>query len=479
MWLVGLLVGVMALPAAAQFGAASKMRPTIIKGVRILQPDGTLSEPLCVKIQGKQIVEVAPEIKTNFLLDHVVAGSGRVLAPGFIDCWSRLGLDASGGAAADPTARVLDEFDPYATGALMDALSQGVTAALMQPPASSGVTGMTSVVRLAPTGSVGDRTLLEEGGLHAAVGGGGPLSRVSSVQSLQKILRDAVEYREAQETYEEDLEDYETKIKERAEKEAKEEQEAKGDDSQDGEKKGKKGNSMAAGRRGKGKPGKGEPGKGEPAKNVDQKGKEEEIKKPEPPNRSPANEVYLRLLDGELRLWMEAYRPEDILNVLALADEFSLKVVLVGASGAHLVADEIAKADVPVVLGQTVRTDRFEYNTYRFHTPEAAALLAAAGVDVYVGGGYSETGTRFLGLNTALAVGHGWDKAAALRALTSGAAELLGIDDELGRVARGYQADLVLWSGDPLASNATVEKVFLEGKVVYDAEQNWRLGVEE
>ena len=173
----------------------------------------------------------------------------------------------------------------------------------------------------------------------------------------------------------------------------------------------------------------------------------------------------------------EAHRPEDILNVLALAEEFSLKLVLVGASGGHLVADAIADAGVPVIVGQTVGTARFQNNQYRYHVPDHAARLQAAGVEVYVAAGADPAHTKALVLNTAAAVGHRFEPDgadAALARITHGVAKLLGVDDRVGRVAPGAEADLVIWDGHPFSPASRVEKVLIGGSVVYDASRHGR-----
>ena len=126
------------------------------------------------------------------------------------------------------------------------------------------------------------------------------------------------------------------------------------------------------------------------------------------------------------------------------------------------------------MLFRSVRTAMFENNAYRYHTPDNAARLASAGVDVYVSSGGERAGTRFLGFNVALAVGHGLDAEVALQGITHKAAEFLGVDKRIGRIVPGMDADLVIWDGDPLSSTAHVEKVFVGGTIVYDASKHRR-----
>lgn len=460
-----LLAAILALVIGVS-SADAQLRPLVIKDARVISGGREISQA-SIKISGSTIEQVRPGIKTGFLT-RTIDAAGKTVTPGLIDCWSSLGLDWGGLGAANVTALSLDAFDRYARDQMLEALSQGVTTVFVGPPSADGLRGMGSVVRVTPLGTLEDRTMISEAALCATVGvssGAGPIARVMAVQDLRKKLRTAKEHREAKEDYEEDLEEYEKKLQVRREKEEKE-AEAGEEGGETEEQESGKPKAAEEGEKDKGK---------ENDKAKGDKKDKDEIKKPSEPARDPQSDLLLRVLDGELPLRIEAHRPEDILNVLAVAEEFSIKVILVGASGGHLVADEIVAADIPVILGGTVRTAEFENDAYRYHSPRNAAKLADAGVEVYISGGGGAASTRFVALNASLAVGHGLDRAVARSSITHEAARLLGIDNRVGRIKPGMEADLVIWSGDPFSPEAKVDKVLIGGVVVYDASKETRM----
>jgi hypothetical protein len=98
-----------------------------------------------------------------------------------------------------------------------------------------------------------------------------------------------------------------------------------------------------------------------------------------------------------------------------------------------------------------------------------AAALADSGVEVAFRGGYPETDVRGLRITAALAVRHGMDPAAARRAMTLVPAKVAGVGGRIGAIASGKDADLVLFSGDPLRLDARVLEVYVKGVRVYSA----------
>ena len=78
--------------------------------------------------------------------------------------------------------------------------------------------------------------------------------------------------------------------------------------------------------------------------------------------------------------------------------------------------------------------------------------------------------TKFLTVNAGIAVQHGMDYMEAIRALTIHPARMLGVDDRIGSLAAGKDADVVLYAGDPLEITSPVEKAFIGGRLVYERE---------
>lgn len=175
-------------------------------------------------------------------------------------------------------------------------------------------------------------------------------------------------------------------------------------------------------------------------------------------------EVFARYLDGG-RFVFNVHRAADIRQVLALAKRHGIKPVIVGATEAWVVADDLAAARVPVLLDSLENLPAtFDRIGARF---DNAALLARAGVAVAFSQSSDATqNARKIRQLAGNAVAHGlpWD--VALAGLTSTPAEIFGVAKDRGRIAVGQVADLVLWSADPLEVTSVAEQVWTAGKPV-------------
>jgi imidazolonepropionase-like amidohydrolase len=167
------------------------------------------------------------------------------------------------------------------------------------------------------------------------------------------------------------------------------------------------------------------------------------------------------VVDGRLRVVVSVSRAADIRAVLALARAERLRVALLGAEEAWLVAGELAKAEVPVILDPLANLPaRFEARHAR---SDAAALLAAAGVEVVLATrrSHNASGLRFA-LGNAVRAGLSTEQ--ALRAATLAPARVFGVDADLGTLAPGKLADVVVWSGDPFEPSSHAEVVLVRGE---------------
>jgi imidazolonepropionase-like amidohydrolase len=167
------------------------------------------------------------------------------------------------------------------------------------------------------------------------------------------------------------------------------------------------------------------------------------------------------LLAGQVPLLVEVNRASDILAVLKLAQGFGLRVVIVGGAEAWRVAPALAAAKSPVILDALANLpDRFESLGA---TLQNAARLAAAGVEVAFAteDDNNPRNARQLAGN---AVAHGMPYQAALAALTRVPARVAGLGDTLGTLEPGRLADLVVWDGDPFETTTTAERVYIGGE---------------
>jgi len=155
------------------------------------------------------------------------------------------------------------------------------------------------------------------------------------------------------------------------------------------------------------------------------------------------------------------HRASDIQAALRLAGEFGLNLVVAGGAEAWIVADELAAAGVPVIL------DPLENLPSRFEslgaTLENAARLHAAGVKIAFSVAESHN-ARNMRQGAGNAVSYGLPPDAALAALTINPARMFGVADVSGSLEAGKDADVVIWSGDPLEVTTAAERVFIRGR---------------
>lgn len=172
------------------------------------------------------------------------------------------------------------------------------------------------------------------------------------------------------------------------------------------------------------------------------------------------------VLRGEMPLVVAAHRASDIRALVELATEFELKLIVAGGAEAWMVAGRLATAGVPVIL------DPLDNLPSRFEslgaTLENAARLHAAGVrfafSVAVTASRSHN-ARNLSQGAGVAVANGLPWEAGLAALTASTAEIFGLEG-IGQLQPGFEADVVIWDGDPLELTSYPDAVYIKGQAV-------------
>lgn len=181
------------------------------------------------------------------------------------------------------------------------------------------------------------------------------------------------------------------------------------------------------------------------------------------PEYIPAMEGLLPVIRGEQPLMITANAASDISVALDWAEERGVldQVILSGAMEGWRVADEIAEASVPVLVGSVMQPPSRESDRYdrAYETP---SLLRDAGVTVALRSGKTEN-VRNLVFHAGFAASHGLGKSGALRAVTTAPAEIFGIDDLVGTVEAGKKANLFVADGDPFQPTTDVQHLFIEG----------------
>lgn len=173
------------------------------------------------------------------------------------------------------------------------------------------------------------------------------------------------------------------------------------------------------------------------------------------------------VLQKKIPLRVHAHRADDILTALRITDEFGIEMVLEHGTEAHKVIPELQKRNIPVVLGPTLSSrSKVELAGMTWRT---AALLEKAGILVALTTDHNVIPVQYLPLCAALAVKNGMSEEAALQAITLNPARILKQDKRIGSIEAGKDADLVIMSTYPLDWRSRIERVYIDGKVVYDS----------
>jgi imidazolonepropionase-like amidohydrolase len=179
-------------------------------------------------------------------------------------------------------------------------------------------------------------------------------------------------------------------------------------------------------------------------------------------------EALIPVVEGRLPLMVNADRASDIEAVLRLAREVNVKVIIAGGAESWEVADKLAAANVPVVVGSMANIpESFAALGSRQETPALLQRARAKVVLIANGSGGEEVfNVRNLKYDAGVAVAYGmaWDD--ALRAITLTPAEVMGVANRVGSLQAGRDANIVVWSGDPFEFATRVEHVLIRGREV-------------
>jgi imidazolonepropionase-like amidohydrolase len=177
----------------------------------------------------------------------------------------------------------------------------------------------------------------------------------------------------------------------------------------------------------------------------------------------PELQALLPVLRGEQSLLVEVNAAKDILSAMKWLKEKNVKKpILTGVAEGWRVADEIAKANIPVIAGGVLELPTRDYDRYD-KAYANAGLLKKAGVKVAIKSESSNNNYRNLPYHAGFAVAYGMNKEDALKAVTIVPAEILGVADKLGSIEVGKSATFFVCNGDPFETKTQVSHVFIEG----------------
>ena len=178
-------------------------------------------------------------------------------------------------------------------------------------------------------------------------------------------------------------------------------------------------------------------------------------------------EALLPVLQGEMPLKAHAHATEDIFTALRIAREFGIKITLEHVTEGHLIAQDLAREGVPLAIGPSLtHATKFELRNKTFETP---GVLAKAGCQVSIITDAPVIPQEYLALCASLAVKSGMEPFHALQAITINPARHCGIQDRVGSLEAGKDADIALFDGHPLDFRSHAVGVWIDGVRVHEA----------
>jgi imidazolonepropionase-like amidohydrolase len=194
-----------------------------------------------------------------------------------------------------------------------------------------------------------------------------------------------------------------------------------------------------------------------------------------PVDRDLGLEALGRVLRREIPWRQHCHRADDIATAMRLSREFGYQLVIDHGTEAHLLADLIAEQEIPVIIGPLFTTRaKVELRNISLANP---GRLAAAGVMIAITTDHPVVPINFLIHQASLSVKEGLDPRTALEAVTINPARILGVDDRIGSLEPGKDADLVIWSGDPLDVTSRAERAYMDGREIYRYDYDTGAGV--
>ncbi len=180
-------------------------------------------------------------------------------------------------------------------------------------------------------------------------------------------------------------------------------------------------------------------------------------------------ECWLPVLRREIPLKAHAHRADDILTAIRIAKEFQVDMTLDHCTEGHLIADEIAESGFPVIVGPDLTSrSKIEVKNMSFKT---AGVLERAGIKTAIMTDHPVSLIRYLPLCAGLCVKQGMSMEGALKAITIHAAQICGVADRLGSLEPGKDADIAVFSGNPMEVFTKTLFTIIDGEIVYDGRE--------
>ena len=181
-------------------------------------------------------------------------------------------------------------------------------------------------------------------------------------------------------------------------------------------------------------------------------------------------ECWIPVLRREIPLKAHVHRVDDIFTAIRIAREFGLDMTLDHCSEGHLIAEELAAEGYPAIVGPDLTSrNKIEVQNVAFKT---SGVLARAGALVAITTDHPVSQIQTLPLCAGMAVKSGLPMEEGLRAITVNAARICGVSDRMGTLEPGKDADIAIFSGNPMEVFTRTLYTIIDGRVVYEAEDD-------
>lgn len=388
------------------FSLNGQKKPVAYKGAKIYTVDNSIIDNGVLVIAGGKIVTVGSADAVSIPADaNIIDVTGKVIIPGLVDTHSHIG-NGEGGDGSSPTHPDVRILDTIdpASDTFMRARAGGITTVNVMPGSGHLMSGQTVYLKLKKA-SIIDEMLYCDDPINGICGG---LKMANGTNSIRTSPFPGTRGKSAaiiRALYVK-AQEYKKKL---------------GDAGSDESKK---------------------------------------------PKRDLEMETLLQVLDGKRIVHHHTHRNDDILSVIRLQKEFGFKVVLHHVSEGWMVAKEIAKAGLPCSI---IMIDSPGGKLETVNLPfENGAVLENAGVDVAYHTDDYITDSRLFLRSAALGIRAGMSEPKALESLTLAGARMLGLEDRIGSLKKGKDADFVILSGEPFSVYTHVEKTIISGEPVFD-----------
>lgn len=174
---------------------------------------------------------------------------------------------------------------------------------------------------------------------------------------------------------------------------------------------------------------------------------------------------FIDVLQGKMPLRIHAHRADDIVTAIRIAKEFDIELTIEHCTEGFKVVDYIKESGYAVTVGPFMGSSgKYETRDMNLENPK---ILNEAGILLAINTDHPVTPIQYLSVCAADAVAHGLDEMEALRAITINPAIICGVEDRVGSIEVGKDADIVLWSDHPFKTKAQVLYTIIDGNVVY------------